>query len=84
MSSLSPLNNGSLKDKRVGVCVSGGLDTKSVCKRLVEAGLDVLAFSADLGKNEAAHADGYFWKIIMQELRLKHKKGCQAELTYKT
>jgi hypothetical protein len=44
---LSPLTNGSLKGKRVGVCVSGGLDSKTVCKRLVEAGVDVLAFSGD-------------------------------------
>jgi argininosuccinate synthase len=38
------------KGKRVGVCVSGGLDSKTVCKRLVEAGIDVLAFSGDLGQ----------------------------------
>jgi len=38
------------KGKRVGVCVSGGLDSKTVCKRLVEEGIDVLAFSADLGQ----------------------------------
>jgi len=38
------------KGKRLGVCVSGGLDSKTVCKRLVEEGLDVLAFSADLGQ----------------------------------
>jgi len=36
--------------KKIGVCVSGGLDSKSVCKRLVEAGCEVLAFSADLGQ----------------------------------
>ena len=39
-----------VKGKRVGVCVSGGLDSKTVCKRLVEEGIDVLAFSADLGQ----------------------------------
>mmetsp|Transcript_23090 Transcript_23090/g.58878 ORF Transcript_23090/g.58878 Transcript_23090/m.58878 type:complete len:435 (+) Transcript_23090:93-1397(+) len=38
------------KGKRVGVCVSGGLDSKTVCKRLVEQGIDVLAFSGDLGQ----------------------------------
>ena len=38
------------KGKRVGVCVSGGLDSKTVCKRLTEEGIDVLAFSADLGQ----------------------------------
>jgi argininosuccinate synthase len=39
-----------LKGKKVGVCVSGGLDSKTVSKRLVDAGIDVLAFSADLGQ----------------------------------
>ena len=38
------------KGKCVGVCVSGGLDSKTVCKRLVEEGINVLAFSADLGQ----------------------------------
>ena len=35
---------------KVGVCVAGGLDSKTVSKRLVEAGVEVLAFSADLGQ----------------------------------
>ena len=61
MSSLSPLSSGALTGKRIGVCVSGGLDSKSVCKRLVEAGLDVLAFSADLGN--FYHA-GVWWLIL--------------------
>lgn len=39
-----------VKGKRVGVCVSGGLDSKTVCKRLTMDGCDVLAFSADLGQ----------------------------------
>jgi len=38
------------KGKKIGVCVSGGLDSKTVCKRLVMEGCDVLAFSADLGQ----------------------------------
>ena len=44
------LHTCAVKGKRVGVCVSGGLDSKTVCKRLVEEGIDVLAFSADLGQ----------------------------------
>jgi argininosuccinate synthase len=36
--------------KTVGVCVSGGLDSKTVCKKLVEEGVSVLAFSGDLGQ----------------------------------
>jgi argininosuccinate synthase len=34
----------------VGCCVSGGLDSKTVSKRLTDAGIKVLAFSADLGQ----------------------------------
>ena len=47
---LGPCACFAVKGKRVGVCVSGGLDSKTVCKRLVEEGIDVLAFSADLGQ----------------------------------
>ncbi len=39
-----------LKDERIGVCVSGGLDSKTVTSRMLEDGLDVLCFSADLGQ----------------------------------
>lgn len=39
-----------LSDELVGVCVSGGLDSKTVCQRLVESKVKVLAFSADLGQ----------------------------------
>jgi argininosuccinate synthase len=39
-----------LKGKKIGICVSGGLDSKTVTKRLMEEGLDVLCFSADLGQ----------------------------------
>ena len=41
---------GDLKGKKVGICVSGGLDSKTVAKRLVEAGIDVLCFTADLAQ----------------------------------
>jgi len=39
-----------MADELVGVCVSGGLDSKTVSKRLIEAKVKVLAFSADLGQ----------------------------------
>ena len=39
-----------LKNERLGICVSGGLDSKTVAKRLKEAGADVLCFTADLGQ----------------------------------
>ena len=37
-----------LENERVGLCVSGGLDSKTVATRLLAEGLDVLCFSADL------------------------------------
>ncbi len=40
----------SLKGARVGICVSGGLDSRTVAKRLKEAGVDVIGFTADLAQ----------------------------------
>lgn len=39
-----------LKGKKVGVCVSGGLDSRTVTMRLLEAGVDVVCFTADLAQ----------------------------------
>lgn len=38
------------KEELIGACVSGGLDSKTISKRLTEEGLRVLCFSADLGQ----------------------------------
>lgn len=40
----------SLKKEKLGVCVSGGLDSKTVTKLFVESGIDVVCFSADLAQ----------------------------------
>ena len=39
-----------LQKEKVGTCVSGGLDSRTISKRLVEAGVQVVAFAADLGQ----------------------------------
>ena len=39
-----------LKNEKVGACVSGGLDSRTIAKRFVEAGVQVVAFAADLGQ----------------------------------
>ncbi len=41
---------GDLVGEKIGICVSGGLDSKSVTARLIEAGLDVVGFTADLAQ----------------------------------
>jgi argininosuccinate synthase len=39
-----------LKTEKVGACVSGGLDSRTISKRMIEEGVTVLAFAADLGQ----------------------------------
>ena len=39
-----------LKHEKVGACVSGGLDSRTIAKVLTEDGVDVVAFTADLGQ----------------------------------
>jgi argininosuccinate synthase len=39
-----------LKGRKVGICVSGGLDSKTVATRLKKAGVDVLCFTANLAQ----------------------------------
>lgn len=39
-----------LEGEKVGICVSGGLDSKTVATRLRQYGVDCLCFTADLGQ----------------------------------
>lgn len=39
-----------LKGRKVGVCVSGGLDSRTITKKMVEMGVNVTCFTADLGQ----------------------------------
>lgn len=39
-----------LKGEKIGVCVSGGLDSKTVTRKFKDLGLDVMCFTADLGQ----------------------------------
>lgn len=39
-----------LKNEKLGICVSGGLDSKTVTKKLVDLGIEVVCFSADLAQ----------------------------------
>lgn len=44
------MNIDALKREKVGICVSGGLDSKTVTRKLVDMGVDVVCFTADLGQ----------------------------------
>ena len=39
-----------LKNRKVGICVSGGLDSRTITRKLVDVGADVLCFTANLGQ----------------------------------
>ncbi len=39
-----------LKNEKVGLCVSGGLDSRTITKKFVDLGIDVVCFTADLGQ----------------------------------
>ncbi|MBM4147827.1 MAG: argininosuccinate synthase [Lentisphaerae bacterium] len=39
-----------VRGEKLGVCVSGGLDSRTIAKRLVDAGANVQCFAADLGQ----------------------------------
>ena len=39
-----------LKNEKIGICVSGGLDSKTVTRKLVDDGIGVVCFTADLAQ----------------------------------
>jgi argininosuccinate synthase len=46
-----------LKGQTVGACVSGGLDSRTIAKKLVDSGVRVIGFTADLGQPDEANID---------------------------
>jgi len=47
-----------LRNEKVGICVSGGLDSKTVTRRLVEEKIDVTCFVADLAQPDEDDISG--------------------------
>jgi len=52
-----------LKQEKVGICVSGGLDSKTVTHCLVESGVDVTCFTADLAQPDEDDIAGVVRKM---------------------
>jgi len=82
-----------LKDKTVGMCVSGGLDSKTVTKRLIEAGVDVICFSADLAQPDEDDIQNVVRKMqpcgaetVLVDLKAEMAEACftviKASATY--
>lgn len=57
------MNISELKGHKLGVCVSGGLDSKTVAKRLIEAGCDIVCFTADLGQPDEENIEDVIEKM---------------------
>ena len=47
-----------LKNEKIGICVSGGLDSRTVTRKCVESGADVLCFTADLAQPDEEDING--------------------------
>ena len=39
-----------LKNEKIGLCISGGLDSRTITKKLIDMGTDVICFTADLAQ----------------------------------
>ncbi len=52
-----------LTGEKIGVCVSGGLDSKTVTKKFMDLGIDVVCFTADLAQPDEEDINGVIEKM---------------------
>lgn len=82
-----------LKGEKVGVCVSGGLDSKTVATRLIKEGVDILCFTGDLAQPDEEDIQDVVTKMaptgaetIIVDLRMAMAEACftavRAQATY--
>ncbi len=87
------MNINDLVGRKVGICVSGGLDSKTVTHVLRSASVDVLCFTADLGQPDEDDISGVVEKMapagaetFVVDLREEMARGCfdviKAQATY--
>ncbi len=77
---------GDLKGKRVGVCVSGGLDSRTICCVLKDAGADVRAFSANVGQPDEKDINDIARRMAPTgvETEIVDVTGPMAEICFET
>ena len=82
-----------MKGRKIGICVSGGLDSKTISCRLREAGADVLCFTANLGQPDEKDINDVAKKMapcgvetVIVDIRKPMAEACyqviKAEATY--
>ena len=72
-----------LKGHKVGICVSGGLDSKTVTTRLREAGVECMGFTADLAQPDEENIEDVIEKMrptgaetIIVDLKKEMAEAC--------
>jgi argininosuccinate synthase len=80
------MNINDLKDKKIGMCVSGGLDSKTVTKKFMEEGIDVICFTADLAQPDEKNISDVIDKMAPcgAETIVVDVKEEMAEICFKT
>ena len=58
------MNFKQLKGQTIGAAVSGGLDSCTITQWLVDNGVDVVAFTADLGQPDEENIDDIKYRMI--------------------
>ena len=75
-----------MKGRKIGICVSGGLDSKTIATRLREAGADVPCFTADLGQPVQKKMEPCGVKTVIVDVRKPMAEACfqtiKAQATY--
>ena len=80
------MNIKDLKGKTVGMCVSGGLDSKTVTKKFKEEGIDVICFTADLAQPDEKDINDVIEKMAPcgAETIVVDVKNEMAEICFET
>ncbi len=72
-----------LKGRKIGICVSGGLDSKTVTTRMLREGLDVVGFTANLAQPDEEDIADIRTKMaptgaetVIVDLRKEMAEGC--------
>jgi len=72
-----------LKTERVGLCVSGGLDSRTLTRKLTDSGVAVIAFSANLAQPDETDIEDIRRKmapcgaeLVMVDLREEMAEAC--------
>jgi len=82
-----------LKNEKVGICVSGGLDSRTIARKLVDAGVELCCFTADLAQPDEADINDVKEKMapcgaetVVVDLRNAMAEACleivRAQATY--